>query len=125
MSDDNPRVESLFRAARYRPEFPAKGFADFDTASAWASRFVRWYNHEPRHSGIRCVSPADRHDGLDDDMLRRRHPLYPEAKERNPRRWARHTRNWSRIGMVTLNPERDDVAAPAAASQIEIQLSAA
>jgi transposase InsO family protein len=111
VSDDNPFVESLFRTAKYRPEFPAKGFADLEAARAWASRFVRWYNHEHLHSGIRYVSPADRHDGRDAEILQQRHALYLKARERNPRRWSRHTRNWSRIDAVTLNPERNDVVA--------------
>jgi hypothetical protein len=29
------------------------------------------------------------------------------------RRWARNTRNWSRVDVVTLNPERTEVTAPA------------
>jgi transposase InsO family protein len=125
VSDDNAFVESLFRTAKYRPEFPAKGFADLEAARRWAGRFVRWYNHDHLHSGIRYVSPADRHDGIDGDILRQRHAVYLDARARNPRRWARHTRNWSRIDVVTLNPERDEVIAPAATDQIEIQRSAA
>jgi transposase InsO family protein len=113
VSDDNAFVESLFRTAKYRPEFPAKGFAELEAARAWASRFVHWYNHEHRHSGIRYVSPAQRHDGRDGEILSRRHALYLRARERNPRRWSGHTRDWSRIDVVTLNPERDDVAATA------------
>lgn len=119
VSDDNPFVESLFRTAKYRPEFPAKGFADLEAARAWAGRFVRWYNHEHLHSGIRYVSPADRHDGRDGEILQQRHALYLEARQRNPRRWSRHTRNWSRIDVVTLNPERNEVVAPTAAAQTE------
>jgi transposase InsO family protein len=95
VSDDNAFVESLFRTAKYRPEFPTKGFTDLDQARQWAAAFVRWYNHEHRHSGIRYVSPAQRHDGSDSEILNRRHALYLQARERNPRRWSRHTRNWS------------------------------
>jgi len=58
VSDDNAYAESLFRTAKYRPEFPAKGFADLDDARGWAAQFVHWYNHDHRHSGIRYVSPA-------------------------------------------------------------------
>ncbi len=47
VSDDNAYAESLFRTAKYRPEFPAKGFADLDAARAWAAEFVRWYNDRP------------------------------------------------------------------------------
>ena len=32
VSDDNAYAESLFRTAKYRPEFPAKGFADLEQA---------------------------------------------------------------------------------------------
>ena len=107
VSDDNAYAESLFRTAKYRPEFPAKGFADLDAARAWASGFVRWYNFDHRHSGIRYVSPAQRHAGDDHAILAARHALYSRARERNPARWSGNTRNWSPVGAVTLNPERD------------------
>jgi len=58
VSDDNAYAESLFRTAKYRPEFPAKGFADLDQARAWATGFVHWYNFDHRHSGIRYVTSA-------------------------------------------------------------------
>lgn len=109
VSDDNAFVESLFRTAKYRPEFPAKGFADLQEAREWASSFVHWYNHDHRHSGIRYVSPAQRHAGEDRDILAARHGVYVQAKAAHPRRWARHTRNWDPITVVTLNPERDSV----------------
>jgi hypothetical protein len=35
VSDDNAFVESLFKTAKYRPEFPARGFADLEEARAW------------------------------------------------------------------------------------------
>jgi putative transposase len=109
VSDDNAYAESLFRTAKYRPEFPAKGFATLDEARAWAAGFVRWYNIEHHHSGIRYVSPAERHDGRDLAILAARHALYLEARSRHPARWSGDTRNWSPVGAVTLNPERDSV----------------
>jgi putative transposase len=109
VSDDNAFVESLFRTAKYRPQFPAKGFDSLEDARRWASEFVNWYNHDHRHSGIRFVSPAQRHAGEDGDILARRHALYVRAREANPRRWARHTRNWQPIEAVTLNPEKESV----------------
>jgi len=109
VSDDNAYVESLFRTAKYRPEFPAKGFATLQKARAWAAGFVRWYNFEHRHSGIRYVTPAQRHAGEDHAILAARHALYTEARELNPARWSGNTRNWAPIGAVTLNPERDSV----------------
>ena len=107
VSDDNAYAEALFRTAKYRPEFPAQGFVDLDQARVWAVGFVHWYNFEHRHSGIRYVSPAQRHTGDDHAILADRHALYIKARERNPARWSGNTRNWSPIGTVTLNPERD------------------
>ena len=109
VSDDNAYAESLFRTAKYRPEFPVKGFTDLDQARTWAAGFVRWYNFDHRHSGIRYVSPAQRHAGDDHAILVARHDLYLRARELNPARWSGDTRNWTPIGAVTLNPERDSV----------------
>ena len=109
VSDDNAYAEALFRTAKYRPEFPAQGFADLDQARTWAAGFVHWYNVEHRHSGIRYVSPAQRHAGDDRAILAARHALYLQARERNPARWSGGTRNWAHIAAVTLNPERDTV----------------
>ena len=124
VSDDNAYAESLFRTAKYRPEFPAKGFDTLDDARAWAAGFVRWYNVEHHHSGIRYVSPAERHDGRDRAILAARHALYLEARQRNPARWSGRTRDWSYIEAVTLNPERDSVVT-AHLSTKDIQPSAA
>ena len=71
--------------------------------------FTQWYNVEHRHSGIRYVSPAQRHTGADRAILAARHALYRKARELNPARWSGDTRNWAPIGAVTLNPERDSV----------------
>ena len=109
MSDDNAYSESLFRTAKYRPEFPVKGFETLDGARLWAAGFVHWYNVEHHHSGIRYVSPAERHDGDDIAILAARQALYQDARERHPARWSGNTRDWSHIGVVTLNPERDSV----------------
>jgi len=117
VSDDNAFAEALFRTAKYRPEFPPKGFADLEAARQWALRFVQWYNHEHRHSGIRYVTPAQRHAGQDGRVLDARHALYQDARQRNPQRWSGPTRDWTPIGAVTLNPERDTVVR-AATSQI-------
>ncbi|MDF1481232.1 integrase core domain-containing protein, partial [Extensimonas sp. H3M7-6] len=93
VSDDNAYAESLFRTAKYCPQFTAKGFADLDAARAWAAGFVHWYNHEHRHSGIRYVSPAQRHAGEDRAILAARHELYARARQAHPARWSGKTRN--------------------------------
>ena len=70
---------------------------------------MHWYNHEHRHSGIRYVTPAQRHAGQDRPLLEARHAVYQAARDRNPRRWSRQTRNWTPVTAVTLNPERDSI----------------
>jgi transposase InsO family protein len=116
VSDDNAYAESLFRTAKYRPEYPARGFATLADARRWAAQFVAWYNTEHRHSGIGYVTPAQRHDGHDHAVLGARHVLYLRARERNPRRWSGRTRNWTPVAAVTLNPERESVASAAIAA---------
>ncbi|MGF6875405.1 hypothetical protein OKW35_004877 [Paraburkholderia sp. MM5477-R1] len=124
VSDDNAYAEALFRTAKYRPEFPVTGFEDLNAARTWAAGFVQWYNFEHRHSGIRYVTPAQRHAGDDRALLAARHALYERARERNPARWSRHTRNWTPVGAVTLNPERDSVVEMASISANKQPLAA-
>jgi transposase InsO family protein len=113
VSDDNAFAEALFRTAKYRPDFPSAGFAAPAEARQWAAAFVRWHNEEHHHSGIRYVTPAARHAGGDGPILAARHALYQRAREANPRRWSGPTRDWTPVGAVTLNPERDGVVAAA------------
>ncbi len=104
VSDDNPYSEALFRTLKYRPEYPSKPFLDVTTAREWVLCFVSWYNEEHLHSGIRFVTPADRHAGKDVAILSQRHHVYEEARAKNPARWTTATRNWTPVDEVYLNP---------------------
>jgi len=106
VSNDNAFPESLFRTLKYCPQWPSHGFATVEEARQWVSRFVAWYNHQHRHSGIRFVTPAQRHRGEDKEILAKRKNVYELAKQQHPERWSGRTRNWNPIGEVTLNPER-------------------
>ena len=103
--NDNPYSEALFRTLKHTPAYPRLPFADREAARRWVARFVNWYNSEHRHSAIRYVTPDERHSGADVAILARRHALYERARSRRPERWPRHTRNWTPIGVVILNPE--------------------
>lgn len=107
VSDDNPFIESLFRTLKYRPEYPHKPFETIEQARAWVVAFVAWYNTEHRHSGIRFVTPDERHDGREKDVLAKRVRVYERARRKNPNRWSRGTRNWTPASAVFLNPKRD------------------
>jgi len=108
VSDDNAFIEALFRTTRAASR-----------SCQWVREFVSWYNFEHRHSAIRYVSPAQRHAGQDRLVLARRHQLYTRVRAANPRRWARHTRNWQPIAVVTLNPERESVVSTAMTAEKE------
>ena len=105
VSNDNPYSESLFRTCKYCPAFPDDGFASIEAAPEWMSTFVNWYNNEHRHSGIKHVTPSQRHEGVDKELLAKRQAVYQEAKRKNPNRWSGKTRNWQWIEEVWLNPE--------------------
>lgn len=105
VSDDNPFAEALFRTMKYRPNYPNRPFVTLDDASRWVAGFVDWYNDDHQHSGIRFVTPSERHDRRETAILEQRHRVYLAARERCPRRWTRHTRNWTPIATVRLNPE--------------------
>jgi transposase InsO family protein len=107
VSDDNPYSEALFGTMKGRPGFPRRPFTSLDDATAWVERFVRWYNFEHLHSGIRFVTPESRHERRDVAILAKRAQVYAAAKAANPRRWTGTTRNWTPIGDVVLNPIRD------------------
>lgn len=79
---------------------------EWDAARQWVAGFVTWYNTEHRHSGIRFVTPLQRHAGQDVALLAARKQVYEAAKAAHPERWrGRATRNWQLIGSVWLNPD--------------------
>jgi putative transposase len=106
VSDDNPYSEALFRTLKYTPAYPRFPFVDLEAARAWVSQFVVWYNGEHRHSGIRYVTPNERHSGQEQAVLSQRRELYERARAANPERWSNSTRDWSPIELVTLNPNK-------------------
>lgn len=106
VSDDNPYSESLFKTLKYTPAYPNKPFADITAAREWVLSFVHWYNNLHLHSGIRFVTPAQRHNNEDNKVLTARDNIYQEAKRKNPSRWSGNTRNWTPIQQVYLNPNK-------------------
>ena len=107
VSDDNPFSESLFKTLKYRPSYPDGAFASLEEARTWVQRFVKWYNTQHLHSEIRFVTPQSRHEGADVAILQNRQEVYAIAKQANPLRWSRQTRNWAPITEVHLNPKKE------------------
>ena len=73
--------------------------------------FVRWYNNQHYHSGIKFVTPDARHSGRDKEILENRKKVYKEARKLKPERWTKDIRNWNLIEMVSLNPDKSKVIA--------------
>jgi putative transposase len=107
VSNDNPYSESLFGTMKYTPAYPSKPFKSLEEARTWVHGFVNWYNEAHRHSGIRFVTPAERHNGADHQILAARKVVYETARQRRPERWSGETRNWSPVGEVWLNPDKE------------------
>lgn len=103
VSNDNPFSEALFKTLKYCPQYPNKPFTSVEEALVWVVKFVDWYNNVHLHSGISFVTPSARHEGKDIEILEKRKQVYELARQKNPNRWSRKTRNWDRVDNVHLN----------------------
>lgn len=85
VSNDNPYSESLFKTAKYTPDYPDH-FVNIEQARAWAAGFVDWYNHRHHHSGLEGHLPAEIHHGTwrqtHTHRVEAMHRLYTEHPER-------------------------------------------
>lgn len=110
VSNDNPYIEATFKTLKYRPNLPVKPFEDLPAARRWVTALVDWYNTEHRHSAIGFVTPSQRHAGCDQALLDQRIKLYEQARQLNPQRWSKNTREWAYVDAVHLNPDKRDSA---------------
>jgi len=104
VSNDNPYSEALFRTVMYTPAYPEGPFGSLEAARAWVADFAPWYNEQHCHSGIRFVTPGQRHRGEEQAVLQQRIAVYEAAKAQHPIRWSGAIRNWTPVGPVSLNP---------------------
>lgn len=110
VSNDNPYSEALFKTMKYRPKYPFNGFKSLDEARKWVEKFVKWYNKDHLHSGIKFLTPHQRHYGLDKEIMKKRKEAYEKAKAKHPERWSRGIRNWELPEYVSLNPIDEEEA---------------
>lgn len=71
--DDNPYIESLFGTMKTAPSWPRK-FPPNDIMSvrSYVDHYFHWYNTHHFHSGIQYLHPADKHAGLEQQILAER-----------------------------------------------------
>jgi len=105
-------VDEVPRSGQYRPDYPLKPFASKEQACRWVSAFVDWYNHQHRHSGIKFMTPQQRHNGQAVKNIRHRGVIYERARQLNPRRWSRSTRCWRLRDVVWINQPPDELNEP-------------
>ena len=110
VSNDNAYAESWFRTMKYHQSYPVRRFRDLLSVRAWVDGFVDWYNAEHRHSGIKYVTPNQRHYGEADAICTIRQQTYEQARQQHPRRWARSPRDWSQPQIVQVNHPRPQEA---------------
>lgn len=104
---DHPYSEALFRTCKYRPDYPTPGLVSLEEARFWRQQCVQGYHHEHCQSGIRFVTPVQRHQGQDPALLAQRQAVYEQAKRRPPERWAGPIRHWQPLTDVWLNPSAE------------------
>jgi transposase InsO family protein len=124
VSNDNPYSESVFNTLKHRPAYPLKPMEDLQTARCWAEGLVQWYNHEHRHSSIQFVTPAQRHDGLDQAIIQKRLRVYAKARQAHPNRWSGQVRNWQYVAEVHLNPIKKPINMTKITQEIMIKKAA-
>jgi putative transposase len=61
------------------------------------------------------VTQEQRHQGQDISLLANRKAVYEAAKKTCPERWSKQCRQWQRIDVVMLNPDKPQTALEKAA----------
>jgi transposase InsO family protein len=88
VSNDNPFSEANFKTMKYMSDFP-KSFNSLEEARDWFDRFISYYNHEHRHSGIGLHTPASVHFDTAHLVREQRAVTLADAYARHPERFAR------------------------------------
>ena len=98
---------------KYHQSYLMRRFRNLEAVHCWVDGFVEWYNSEHRHSGIKYVTPNQRHFGEANEICANRQQTYERAFQENPRRWSRPPRSWKQPEVVKINysrPEKDACA---------------
>jgi putative transposase len=86
VSNDNPYSESQFKTLKYQPQYPGR-FRDIGHARSFLRRFVTWYNHKHRHTGLNGFTPQEVFQGRHHALVRQRQHVLDAAYAANPQRW--------------------------------------
>ena len=104
VSNDNPYSESLFKTAKYTPDYPAF-FTNLDHARSWAADFVEGYNHRHHHAGLEGHTPHDVHHGTWTGVHHRRQAAMDSLYTAHPERFTHPPRVPTPMAQVAINQE--------------------
>ena len=76
--DNNAVIEPLFKTWKVIPRFPGGGVKCIDICREWTQQSVQLYSFRHRHMGTSWVIPAQRHEGLDVQILDNRSKVYAD-----------------------------------------------
>lgn len=107
VSNDNPYSEALFKTLKYKAEYPKNGFIDIEEAKRWVTIFVEWYNYRHKHSGIKFITPDEKHRGMDVEILAKRKILYQAAAAKNPIRFINGIKNLDPVQEAKIKGYRE------------------
>jgi len=104
VSNDNPYSESLFKTAKFMPEFP-ECFGGIEHGREFVAPFVEHYNHHHRHTGIGLMTPAAVHRGDAPRITAARALTLNGAFDRHPLRFKGRAPQPPRVpDKVYINP---------------------
>lgn len=114
VSDDNAFSESLFKTAKYQPDYPG-AFASPSHGRAWFQQLFGWYNDDHQHTGLALFTPADVFHGRVEQVAARRQAALDEAYAAHPERFPNGPPVVRRPPVaVHINPLAGDPDAPPA-----------
>ena len=112
VSNDNPHSESLFKTAKYQPDYPRR-FASAGHARQWTEEFVEWYNFSHHHSSLAGFTPCQVFTGECEQLnIGRQQVLDKQYLEHSNRFVNGHPKASLPPAVVEINPVVDEDGNP-------------
>ena len=105
VSNDNCYMESFYATLKKSAQVDLRPFTSLDDARKCIGMFMSYYNNEHPHSGINYLTPADVHNGKEQQIIDTRNRLKEVAKEKHPERFARYKKDviQGRVCLTRMN----------------------
>lgn len=102
VSNDNPFSESLFRTIKYFRQYPDV-MDSIEAGRDYFKNYFEDYNYKHLHSRIQFLTPAQRHFGEEEKILKIRNNLIVEFHNKNSHRYSSEYKVFSPIKEVKIN----------------------